>query len=400
MSKQKRHSFAALLSALALIVTLNGCNSGSDSGNTGSGSGTTSSSDKIVIGVYADLTGNTSTFGEETKNGVTLAVEEINAKGGVLGKQIELKIEDTRSDPIQAKNAVTKLIQVEKSTAIIGEVASKLSLAGAPVCQENGVPMITPSSTNPEVTKKGDYIFRVCFLDTFQGAVLAKFAHDNLKATKVSILYDNSNDYSVGLAEFFKEAFTKMGGTIAGELTFKATDSDFRSQLTTIRGQNPQVVFIPGYYDKMGLIARQAREQGITVPMLGGDGWSSPDLLKGAGNALEGCFFSDHYSPDDPDPKIQEFVKKYSEKFGKTPTGLAALAYDAANVLFAAMETAKSADRKAIRDALAAVENFAGVSGNISMDENRDARKSASVLAIKGGKITFETKIEPADVQM
>lgn len=400
MSKQKRHSFAALLSALALIVTLNGCNSGSDSGNTGSGSGTTSSSDKIVIGVYADLTGNTSTFGEETKNGVTLAVEEINAKGGVLGKQIELKIEDTRSDPIQAKNAVTKLIQVEKSTAIIGEVASKLSLAGAPVCQENGVPMITPSSTNPEVTKKGDYIFRVCFLDTFQGAVLAKFAHDNLKATKVSILYDNSNDYSVGLAEFFKEAFTKMGGTIAGELTFKATDSDFRSQLTTIRGQNPQVVFVPGYYDKMGLIARQAREQGITVPMLGGDGWSSPDLLKGAGNALEGCFFSDHYSPDDPDPKIQEFVKKYSEKFGKTPTGLAALAYDAANVLFAAMETAKSADRKAIRDALAAVENFAGVSGNISMDENRDARKSASVLAIKGGKITFETKIEPADVQM
>lgn len=400
MSKQKRHSFAALLSALALIVTLNGCNSGSDSGNTGSGSGTTSSSDKIVIGVYADLTGNTSTFGEETKNGVTLAVEEINAKGGVLGKQIELKIEDTRSDPIQAKNAVTKLIQVEKSTAIIGEVASKLSLAGAPVCQENGVPMITPSSTNPEVTKKGDYIFRVCFLDTFQGAVLAKFAHDNLKATKVSILYDNSNDYSVGLAEFFKEAFTKMGGTIAGELTFKATDSDFRSQLTTIRGQNPQVVFIPGYYDKMGLIARQAREQGITVPMLGGDGWSSPDLLKGAGNALEGCFFSDHYSPDDPDPKIQEFVKKYSEKFGKTPTGLAALAYDAANVLFAAMETAKSADRKAIRDALATVENFAGVSGNISMDENRDARKSASVLAIKGGKITFETKIEPADVQM
>lgn len=400
MSKQKRHSFAALLSALALIVTLNGCNSGSDSGNTGSGSGTTSSSDKIVIGVYADLTGNTSTFGEETKNGVTLAVEEINAKGGVLGKQIELKIEDTRSDPIQAKNAVTKLIQVEKSTAIIGEVASKLSLAGAPVCQENGVPMITPSSTNPEVTKKGDYIFRVCFLDTFQGAVLAKFAHDNLKTTKVSILYDNSNDYSVGLAEFFKEAFTKMGGTIAGELTFKATDSDFRSQLTTIRGQNPQVVFVPGYYDKMGLIARQAREQGITVPILGGDGWSSPDLLKGAGNALEGCFFSDHYSPDDPDPKIQEFVKKYSEKFGKTPTGLAALAYDAANVLFAAMETAKSADRKAIRDALAAVENFAGVSGNISMDENRDARKSASVLAIKGGKITFETKIEPADVQM
>lgn len=274
--------------------------------------------DEIVIGIYCDLTGENSTFGEETRNGVTLAAEEVNAKGGVLGKKVRLLIEDTRSDPIQARNVVTKLIQKDAVVAVIGEVASKMSLAGGPVCDQFGVPMISPSSTNPKVTEVGEYIFRVCFIDPFQGAVMAKFAAENLKVKRVAILYDNSSDYSVGLAQFFAHDFKKRGGTIVGELTYKPTDTDFRSQLTTIKAQQPEAIFIPGYYNKVGLIARQARELGIQVPLLGGDGWSSPELVAGAGGpgkALEGCYFSDHYSPEDPAPQIQEFIRKYKARF-------------------------------------------------------------------------------------
>jgi branched-chain amino acid transport system substrate-binding protein len=356
---------------------------------------------QVVIGVYADLTGDNSTFGEETRNGVTLAVEEINRQGGLLGKRVVARFEDTRSDPQQARNVVTKLIQQERVVAIIGEIASTMSLAGGPICQRYGVPMISPSSTNPAVTDKGHYLFRVCFIDPFQGYVMAKFAAEHLKAKRVAILYDNSSDYSKGLAQFFEEAFRQMGGRITHVLTYKPQDTDFRSQLTTIRGGNPQAIFVPGYYKSAGLIARQARELGITVPLLGGDGWSSPKLIEGAGGAggaLEGCYFSDHYAPDDPAPQIRAFARQYQQRFGTAPGGLAALSYDAARVLFAAIQKVGKLDRAAIRDAIASTKDFPGVTGTITINEFGDADKSAVVLQIKGDKFLFVTRIEPGAI--
>lgn len=398
------------LVSLGVIFGLAGCKS--DTGSTGDAGSSKRyapkerkaappvAQDKIVVGVYADLTGDNSTFGEETRNGVQLAVEEVNKAGGVMGKQVEVIVEDTRTDPTQARNVVTKLIQKDAVLAVIGEVASSMSLAGGPICDEYGVPMISPSSTNPAVTQIGEYIFRVCFIDPFQGEVMAKFAKENLKVSKVAILYDNTSDYSVGLADFFKQNFKKMGGTITGELTYKPADTDFRSQLTTIKGQNPEAIFIPGYYKSAGLIARQARELGITVPLLGGDGWSSPNLISGAGGpgkALEGCYFSDHYSPEDPAPEIQEFVSKYRAKFGKVPGGLAALAYDAARLLFDAVQRAGSVDRAAVQKAIAQTKDFKGVTGSITIDENGDAKKAAVVLQIQGDKFTFTSRVEPTE---
>ena len=273
------------LIAVAIIMTLSACTSrsGGSAGGAAGGSGTVNPSarlakrnaakveqsapepdqDRIVIGVYADLTGDNSTFGEETRNGVTLAVEEVNRAGGVLGKQVVVRFEDTRSDPQQARNVVTKLIQQERVLAVIGEVASTMSLAGGPICQQYGVPMISPSSTNPAVTDQGNYIFRVCFTDPFQSYVMAKFLAEHLKVKRVAILYDNSSDYSKGLAEFFQESFRKMGGEITDVLSYKPQDTDFRSQLTTIRAKNPDAIYIPGYYKSVGLIARQARELGL-----------------------------------------------------------------------------------------------------------------------------------------
>ncbi|CUU35626.1 MAG: ABC transporter substrate-binding protein [Fimbriimonadales bacterium] len=408
------------LIAVAIIMTLSACTSrsGGSAGGAAGGSGTVNPSarlakrnaakveqsapepdqDRIVIGVYADLTGDNSTFGEETRNGVTLAVEEVNRAGGVLGKQVVVRFEDTRSDPQQARNVVTKLIQQERVLAVIGEVASTMSLAGGPICQQYGVPMISPSSTNPAVTDQGNYIFRVCFTDPFQSYVMAKFLAEHLKVKRVAILYDNSSDYSKGLAEFFQESFRKMGGEITDVLSYKPQDTDFRSQLTTIRAKNPDAIYIPGYYKSVGLIARQARELGIKVPLAGGDGWSSPKLVEGAGGpgkAIEGCYFSDHYAPDDPAPQIQEFVKKYRQRFGQTPGGLAALAYDAARVLFAAIEKAGKLDRAAIRNAIANTRNFPGVTGVITINEFGDADKSAVVLQVRGNRFVFVTRITP-----
>jgi branched-chain amino acid transport system substrate-binding protein len=395
----------------ALVLSLMGCKSGTGGNDTGmEGSSKryaakerkeapAPAQDKIVVGVYADLTGDNSTFGEETRNGVQLAVEEVNKTGGVMGKQVKVIMEDTRTDPTQARNVVTKLIQKDAVLAVIGEVASSMSLAGGPICDEYGVPMISPSSTNPQVTEIGEYIFRVCFIDPFQGEVMAKFARENLKVSKVAVLYDNTSDYSVGLADYFKQNFKKMGGTITGELTYKPADTDFRSQLTTIKGQSPEAIFIPGYYKSAGLIARQARELGITVHLLGGDGWSSPNLVSGAGGpgkALEGCYFSDHYSQEDPAPEIQEFVSKYKAKYGKVPGGLGALAYDAARLLFDAVERAGKLDRAAIQKMIAETKDFKGVTGNITIDKNGDATKAAAVLQIKGDKFTFAARVEPA----
>ncbi len=343
------------------------------------------------------MTGGQATFGQSTDNGIRLALEEINAAGGLNGKPIRLITYDDKGDAREAGAAVTRLINRDGVTAVLGEVASSLSLAGAPICQENGVPMISPSSTNPDVTEKGDKIFRVCFIDPFQGWVVAKFARENerVKANKAAILFDQVNAYSVGLRDVFEKAFTEMGGQITTKQAYQEGDQDFSAQLTAIRSSQPDVVFIPGYYTDVGNIAIQARKLGIDVPLVGGDGWDSSKLAEIGGKAIEGTFYSNHYSHQDPSPRVQDFIRKYKEKHHETPDGLAALGYDAARILYEAMSRAKSLGGDAIAAELAATKDFDGVTGRISIDAQRNAVKPAVMLEMKDGVPIYVTTIEP-----
>jgi branched-chain amino acid transport system substrate-binding protein len=348
-----------------------------------------------VIGEYGSLTGSTATFGISTRNGIDLAVGEVNAERGVLGRPVKVVVEDDAGKPEEAAAAVTKLVNQDRVVAVLGEVASTRSLAGARVCQPAGVPMVTPASTNPQVTEVGDFIFRTCFIDPFQGTVMAKFAREHLKVERVAILRDIKNDYSVGLADFFKKTFTELGGKIVGDESYSEGDTDFRAQLTNLKAPNPEALFIPGYYTEVGLIARQAREKGLTVPLMGGDGWDSPKLAEIAGEAIDGCFFSNHYTVESTEPRVQAFVSSYKAKYNEVPDAMAALGYDAAKILFQALETAGGTDPKAIRDALAATKDFTGVTGTITIDKDRNAVKPAVVLEMKGGKQTYVTTVEP-----
>lgn len=353
----------------------------------------TAGGDTIKVGVYGDLTGQTSSFGQSTKNGIELAVEEINKAGGINGKKVTLVVEDDQGRPEQAKTVISKLINQDKVQAVLGEVASSNSLAAAPVAQEAKIPMITPSSTNPKVTEVGDYISRVCFIDPFQGSVMAKFAANTLKAKTAAIIGDVQSDYSKGLTEFFTQEFTKLGGRVVAEQKYAQTDPDFKAQLTAIRNSNPDVIYIPGYYGQVGIIARQARELGMNMPLLGGDGWDSPELWKLGGESLKNAYISNHYSADNPAPEIQNFVKAYQAKFNTVPDALAALAYDSMNVLADAIKRAGGAgDSAKLKDAINATKNFAGVTGSISLDGTRNAVKPAVVLALNPGGSKFEFK--------
>ncbi|MEO6588210.1 MAG: ABC transporter substrate-binding protein [Pyrinomonadaceae bacterium] len=364
----------------------------------GDTNGTTSTGDTIKVGVYGDLTGKTASFGQSTKNGVELAVAEINAAGGVNGKKIELIVEDDQGTPEKAKTVISKLISQDKVQAVIGEVASSNSLAAAPVAQEAKIPMISPSSTNPQVTEKGDYISRVCFIDPFQGSVMAKFAANTLKAKTAAIFGDVNSDYSKGLTKFYEEEFVKLGGKVVAKEYYTQDDPDFKGQLTKIRQLNPDVIYIPGYYGQVGIIAKQARELGMKQPLLGGDGWDSPDLWKLGGDALTPAYISNHYSAENPAPEIQNFVKNYTAKFGAAPDSLAALAYDAAKVLADAIKRAGGAgDSAKLKDAINATKDFAGVTGSITLDASRNAVKPAVVLELtpSQNKFTYKETIYP-----
>ncbi len=351
---------------------------------------------KIVIGQFTSLTGSEATFGISSDNGLKLAVEETNKTGGVIGKQIELITYDNRGLPAETQTVVEKLINRDKVVALIGEVASARSKAAAPICQTNKIPMISPASTNPEVTLIGDYIFRVCFIDPFQASVMSKFALNTMKVKKVALLIDQKNAYSTGLADNFKKVFKEMGGEIVGEQKYQAGDKDFKGQLTALKSTNPDAVFIPGYYTDVGLIAIQAREIGLTVPLFGGDGWESDKLTEGkAKDALEGCFFSTHVSAEDPNPKVQEFIKKYREKYKMEPDAMSFLSYDAGMLLFDAIKRANSTNGEAIKNQLAKTKDFPGVTGNITINEQRNAIKPAIVLEIKGGKFKYKETIAP-----
>ncbi|HUR99707.1 MAG TPA: ABC transporter substrate-binding protein [Pyrinomonadaceae bacterium] len=357
----------------------------------------TDTGDTIKVGVYGDLTGQTSSFGQSTKNGIELAVEEINNAGGVNGKKIQLIVEDDQGRPEQAKTVVSKLINQDKVQAVLGEVASTNTLAAAPVAQEAKIPMISPSSTNQKVTEVGDYISRVCFIDPFQGSVMAKFAANTLKAKTAAILGDVNSDYSKGLTQFFEQEFTKLGGKVLAKEAYTQTDPDFKGQLTKIRNLNPDVIYVPGYYGQVGIIAKQARELDMNMPLLGGDGWDSPELWKLGGAALKNTYISNHYSAENPAPEIQNFVRTYKAKFNVEPDSLAALAYDAAKVLADAIKRAGGTDSAKLRDAINSTKNFPGVTGQISIDANRNAVKPAVVLELDAaaGKFKFKETIAP-----
>ncbi len=375
-------------------------NAPSGGGSAGSDSTANSPADALVIGEYGSITGKEATFGKSTDEGIQLAKDEQNKAGGVRGKQIAIALEDDQSDSPKAETAVTRLIDTKHVLAILGEVASGSSLAAAPVCQKSGVPMISPSSTKPAVTEKGDYIFRVCFIDPFQAAVVARWALDGVKAKRVAIFTDNASPYSKGFSDNFETAFVKMGGQVVAKQSYNGGDKDFKGALTNIQQSHPDAIVVPGYYSDAGSIAKQARDLGITVPLLGGDGWDSQALFDTGGDAVNGCFFSDHMAVDDPNPAVKRFVDTYTARFGHKPDALAALGYDAAKLLFDAMGRAKSLERRDIRDAIAATKDFPGVTGKITIDANRNASKPAIVIGIKNKQFVKVAEIADPDHPM
>ena len=344
-----------------------------------------SSGDKVRIGVFMSTTGTTANFGISSVNGIKMAADEINAAGGINGKQVELLVQDDRSDASEAATIVTKFVTQDQVNAVIGEVASSRSIAAAPIAQNAKIPMLTPSSTNPEVTKKGDFIFRSCFIDPYQGAAIAQFAAKTLGAKNAAIMVDRKNDYSTGLEKVISEVFTKFGGKIVATQSYQEGDQDFNAQLTSLKGSNPEVIFVPGYYNDVGLIAKQARDKGITVPLIGGDGWDSEQLYKIGGTALNGSYFTNHYSPFDTAPNVVKFVNDYKKRYNSTPDALAATAYDAANIMFDAIKRSKSLSGPDIRDALQSTNAFPGVTGTVTFNQNRDAVKPIVMIEIKDG---------------
>jgi branched-chain amino acid transport system substrate-binding protein len=350
----------------------------------------------IQIGFLGDLTGLTFNFGVSAKNGVLMAADEINQAGGINGHNIDIVIEDDKGSPEEAAQVTHKLIDRYKVKAIIAAGASGNSLAAAPKAQSAHVPLIAPSSTNPAVTLAGDYIFRACFIDAFQGEVMAKFAANTLKTKKAAILLDFNSPYSRGLTEFFEFSFTKLDGQIVAKQSYSQGDANYRGQLSVIKAANPDVIYIPGYYGDVAIIARQARQLGLTVPLLGADGWDAPELWELGGDALNGSYISNHYSADDPSETIQNFVHSYRQRYGNlTPDAHAALAYDALRFLAEAIQRAGTTEAPKLRDALAATKNFAGVTGIISMDRNRNAVKAAVVLKLEDGRYIYQETIQP-----
>jgi branched-chain amino acid transport system substrate-binding protein len=382
----KRTLFALLL-ITTLLLGLACERRGGSNGGTNTG--------PIVVGYYGDLSGRTSSFGQSTKNGVEMAADEINKAGGINGRTVQIITEDDQGEPNKAATVVTKLINQDKVQALLGEVASSNSLAAAPKAQEAKVPMISPSSTNPAVTQVGDYIFRVCFIDPFQGEVMAKFSANNLKAKKAAILYDFNSDYSRGLYQFFKRSFTSLGGQIVSEQSYTQGDRDFSGQLTAIRSANPDVIYVPGYYGEVGVISNQTKQLGIKAPLLGGDGWDAPQLWQLGGASLNGNYISNHYSVDDPSPAIQKFVADYKARYNILPDALAALGYDSMKVLGDAIKRAGTTESAKLRDAIGETKDFPGVTGKISIDKDRNAVKPAVVLKLQNSKFVYETTISP-----
>ncbi|NLH46908.1 MAG: ABC transporter substrate-binding protein [Acholeplasmataceae bacterium] len=361
-----------------------------------------SSSKEIKIGLLNEMTGGNATIGTAAANGAKLAIKEINANGGLLGKQIKAVVADNKSEPSESANAMTKLLTQDKVVAVTGTFSSSNAIAAASVAEANKTPYLVAGATNPKVTvdektknvKK--YIYRVCFIDPFQGTVAANFAAKDLKVKKAAMLVDNSSDYSKGLAEFFEAAFTKEGGTIVANEAYLQKDTDFKATLTKIKSKDMDILYVPGYYEEVGKIVKQAREMGITVPIVGADGWDSPKLGEiASASALNNTYFTNHYSVEDTSPKAKAFVEAYTKEYGQKPEALAVLGYDAVYVLADAIKRANSTDAAKIIEALATTKDFPAISGVTTINKTHDADKNAVVIEMKDGKQVFKTSIKP-----
>ena len=355
---------------------------------------------EIILGANYEMTGALAAVAKQTVNGINLAIKQTNEQGGVLGKQIKLIIADNKSEPSESANAITKLIKNDNVKLVFGSVASSNVLATVQIAHDSKIPLITATATNPSVTMEQNqvrpYVFRTCFIDPFQGEVMANFAAKSLQAKNAVMYIDSSSDYSKGLAKIFAEKFIANGGMIIGEESFLQKDQDFKSTLTKIKAINPDVVFIPAYYEEVGKIIRQAREIGIKSQLIGTDGWDDPKLIEIAGlSAVEGTFFSNHYSPQDQDPKVVEFVKAYKAEYNQEPSALAVLGYDCALVVIDAIKRAGSDDPEKIRQALEETKKLQITTGLLSIDNNHNPIKSAVVVEIKNGQQIFKEKINP-----
>ena len=345
----------------------------------------------VKVGVILPMTGQTATFGQESLNGLKLALEKTEKNPPTLN----LVVEDTQGTPSGSAGAVNKLITSDKVSVIIGEVASSNTIAASSAAQNSKIPLMTHASTNDTITNGKDYVSRICFVDSFQGQVMAKFAIGDLKAKKAVILVDSDSDYSRGLRDSFSKAFIAAGGKISAEVSYSQKDTDFKTQLTKVRKEKPDVVFIPGYYTQVGSILRQASELKITAKILGTDGWDSPDLFKIAGKAAAGHYVSSHFAPDDTDARVQAFVKEYKAKYNTTPGAMAALGYDAGMFMKNAVKVADSSEPAKIKDAINATKNFDGITGNISLDTNRNAVKSAVITQTTDSGFKFYSRVNP-----
>lgn len=365
------------------------------------GCGNNASSD-LKIGMVYELTGNTATYGTSAANGTKLAFKEINAAGGVLGKQIQIVTADNKGEPSESTNAMTKVITQDKVVAVTGFTVSSCGIAGSSVAEGNKIPFVAAATVNPKVTVDGNtgkvknYTFRACFIDSFQGAVGAQFALNTLKAKKISILTDSSSDYSKGLTQIFKESFTKNGGQIVGEEAYLQKDQDFKPVLTKLKSQNPDVLYIPGYYEDVGKIIKQAREIGMNMPILGSDAWDSPKLAEiGGSQALNNTYFTNFYSIEDSNPVSNAFVEAYKKEYGQVPDSMAAMGYDAARLLVDAIKRANSTDAAKITKALTETKDFASVSGPMYLNDTHDAVRGVVIVEMKDGKQVYKETIKP-----
>jgi branched-chain amino acid transport system substrate-binding protein len=351
-------------------------------------------SDELTVGAFFSLSGADAAFGNDSREGIEMATDEVNAAGGIKGRKVRLLMEDDKSNSQETSNKVLQLIDRDKVIAILGEVASARSLAGGIVANNKHIPMISPSSTNVEVTQGKEYVFRACFTDDYQGKSAANFVVDKLQKKKIAILYVAEDAYSSGLSSSFREAAAKLGATIVAEKGYQKGETNFTTFLSEIKGTNPDVIYAPVYYGDMIRIARQAKAAGIAGTMfVGGDGWDSEDLLKAAASELEGAYLTSHYAPDVPWPNTQTFVKNYQQRFHRDPTSAAAQAYDAARLLFDAMGRASGFAPDLIRNAIGATKGFQGATGTISIDGNRNAQKPVVVEQIKNGKFTYNSTV-------
>lgn len=394
----KKKVVAIMCSLLLVGTTVMGCGSTEKASGSAGTAGASNSGDTIKIGAVVPLTGDVPALGESAKNGYQLAVDTVNANGGINGKQVEIIFEDDENQPSKAPTVTQKLIAQDGVVGILGATNSKCSIPMGPICTENGIPMVAPTSTNTKVTVEGgECVFRACFIDPFQGAALATFAKDELNAQNVAVLYNNADDYSKGLAEAFMESFEEAGGTIVAEESYGSGESDFNAQLTNIKQADPDVLVMTDFYSTVGLIAKQARALGIEATFLGGDGWDSTDLIEIGGEAMEGAYYSVFYSSDDTSEAVTEFKTAYGNAYdGAVPDGYAALSYDAAMILMDAIERADSTEGDAIVEALKATD-LDCVSGHVTYDEDRNPIKPATICTIKNGAATYYTTVEPTE---